>query len=786
MRKGMKGSGKRTVVVRTLALVLAFAMLGNPTVARAASDGGADGTAMETVATTTKESTNTNAQDSAAMNATSQSADGTTETQSDAPAQVPANNPAAIDDTTGDSQQDEPADDDTDIDEDDQTNVVETGWGTLGDGRVCYRDEDGNPVTGEQQLPIADSETGELAWFYFDDDGALVTGWHEWDDGTRSYFEPTDTNEGHALGSAHEGWIKDEGKLYYLDPENKCHTARGEKEVNGKTYDFDDDTCAMTTGWQIQDDNKWTYAKADGAECTGWQYINKKWYYFDPDTRRALSGCEREIKGKVYGFNASCAMMTGWHEWADGSWSYFDKDGAAASGWKLINKKWYYFAPEENCHCKSGEQEIKGKNYFFDKNCAMITGWHKWSDGTWSWYGSDGAQRTGWQYIDKKWYYLDSDTARAVSDCELEIKGKTYLFDKSCAMVTGWHKWDDGSWSWYDEKSGAKCTGWVKVKGLWYYLDPDTARALSNCELEIKGKIYRFRPSCAMVSGWYKWSDGTWSYYGTDGAWRKGWQKVGGKWYYLDPNTEHAVAVTGQQTIKGKTYYFDDSCAMISGWHKWNDGTWSYFDSNGQQYFGKKSVSGYTFDFGTTGKIKPVNGKIGYQNPSGFYQVSANKVRLPSGAYRTAFSYVTPPRITVYATRSDCVNAFLRRARQYKGTPYVWNYSRQPGVGVDCIGLVYQCAYACGMNLGEFNPWDHWRTGASGWHSHDANNFWNYGKAKRVSLKSRQPGDLIFWPGHVAIYMGNDRIIEAWPGTGVHETSLWAHGTPRGCKRLFQ
>ena len=181
--------------------------------------------------------------------------------------------------------------------------------------------------------------------------------------------------------------------------------------------------------------------------------------------------------------------------------------------------------------------------------------------------------------------------------------------------------------------------------------------------------------------------------------------------------------------------------------------------------------------------------KMGYQNPAGFYQVSSKNVRITSAA-TAPWNYVTPSRIGIWASRQDCINAFIGRAREYLGTPYVWDYSCAPGVGVDCIGLVYQCAYACGMDLGggtgydDFNPWAHWTSGSSGWHSHDANNFWDYGKVMHVSLGDRQVGDLISWAGHVAIYLGNDSIIEAYPGSVMYN-SLWAHGTPRGCMRLF-
>jgi len=183
-------------------------------------------------------------------------------------------------------------------------------------------------------------------------------------------------------------------------------------------------------------------------------------------------------------------------------------------------------------------------------------------------------------------------------------------------------------------------------------------------------------------------------------------------------------------------------------------------------------------------------GKLGWQNPSGLYQVSRKSVTITSAA-RYPWNYVTPSRIGVWATRSECVNAFVQRAREYLGTPYMWNYSCAPGVGVDCVGLVFQCAYACGMDMGpgvgynDFNPWAHYSTGVSGWHSHDANNMWSYGKVQRLPLSARQYGDCISWAGHIAIYVGNDTIIEAYPGMGVGYNSLYAHGSPRGCLRFF-
>ena len=172
------------------------------------------------------------------------------------------------------------------------------------------------------------------------------------------------------------------------------------------------------------------------------------------------------------------------------------------------------------------------------------------------------------------------------------------------------------------------------------------------------------------------------------------------------------------------------------------------------------------------------SGKIGWQNPSDMYQVSTYNVS-PHSPSRGILSYMTPSRIGAAATRQDCVEAFIARAYEYLGTSYVWNYACAPGVGVDCVGLVMQCCYAVGMDTKDddyikcFDPICHWDSGSDGWHSHDANNMWNYGKIQRISKSQMSRGDLVFWPGHVAIYLGNDQIIQALPSGGVYITTLY-------------
>ena len=60
------------------------------------------------------------------------------------------------------------------------------------------------------------------------------------------------------------------------------------------------------------------------------------------------------------------------------------------------------------------------------------------------------------------------------------------------------------------------------------------------------------------------------------------------------------------------------------------------------------------------------------------------------------------------ATREDCINVtFIKRAYEYIGTRYIEPWSSWPGDAVDCSGVVLQCLYATGMDLGIYNPYSH-------------------------------------------------------------------------------
>lgn len=174
-------------------------------------------------------------------------------------------------------------------------------------------------------------------------------------------------------------------------------------------------------------------------------------------------------------------------------------------------------------------------------------------------------------------------------------------------------------------------------------------------------------------------------------------------------------------------------------------------------------------------------GKIGWQNPAGYPQVSSRTVILPS--YCTGyFTYVTPSRIAIDASREDCVNAFVARAYEYLGTQYIEPWSSWPGDAVDCSGLVLQCLYATGMDMGIYNPYNHrWLPGQT----YNSMNWLNNNTFMPVGLNNLQRGDLVYYRNHVAIYIGGGQIIDSWPGQGVTIQGLYSRGNIIGVQRPF-
>ena len=85
-------------------------------------------------------------------------------------------------------------------------------------------------------------------------------------------------------------------------------------------------------------------------------------------------------------------------------------------------------------------------------------------------------------------------------------------------------------------------------------------------------------------------------------------------------------------------------------------------------------------------------------------------------------------------------------ALSYQGTQYRWG-GKSP-LGVDCSGLTFMAWFFCGVSL-----------------YRDARLVDGF-PARPIPFEARKPGDLLYFPGHIALYLGNDRYIHSTARAG--------------------
>lgn len=133
---------------------------------------------------------------------------------------------------------------------------------------------------------------------------------------------------------------------------------------------------------------------------------------------------------------------------------------------------------------------------------------------------------------------------------------------------------------------------------------------------------------------------------------------------------------------------------------------------------------------------------------------------VDSGSEATISTTSAPAGSAAVSTASTSTsgNAIVDAARTALGTPYAWGESSLSGM--DCSGLV---AYAYGQ-AGIDVPRTSSQQAATG---------------QSISQSELQPGDLVVWPGHIAIYSGDGKIIDASGSKQqVVERPIW--GNPTG------
>ena len=453
-------------------------------------------------------------------------------------------------------------------------------------GAWHYLGSDGKAVnTGEK----AGWQQPEEDWYYLKEDGTIdtsKTGWVQ--------IENVWMKAGKGVAAIQNaGWYQIENRWYMLKNDGTRDTSKVNwQQINGSWYFLKADGSRDTskTGMQTGINGKTYFLNAEGVPQNGFQTVNGVAYYFD-----VQAGTARQLGNN-------------WQQ-MNGAW-YWIENGRVATGWRVINGKWYYLNPADGRMLTGFYKDATGQLFYSDGSGAMLstTGWYL-LNGTWYWVNGNGSLATGWINVGGTWYYMGENGAMKTG--WYQVKGVWYYSNGSGAMQTGWLN-RGGTW-YYLTGSGAMATGWINLGGTWYYLNPGNGDMVGAGWHLINNKWYYFGGSGAMYSNrwignYYVGGNGemltnTWvgSYWvGADGKWipnydpdaNANWVKSGNTWYYQRP----------------------DGSKLTNSWKRIN-GSWYYFGTDGAMTTGWKYVDGYKFYFGTDGKmVQDVDSLIGKQS----------------------------------------------------------------------------------------------------------------------------------------------------------------------------
>lgn len=318
--------------------------------------------------------------------------------------------------------------------------------------------------------------------YYFNENGEMVTGWHQEVDGSWYYLNLT--------GEMVTDWLDINGTWYYLLKDGRMVT---------NTYRIENRSHVFTSSgrwlgsWR-ENNTGWWFSQADKNYPTNrWLKLDHKWYHFN-QSGYMNTGWIR-LDGKWYYLNLGGSMASGWKK-VNNNWYYLSSSGQMQLNWKKINNSWYYL--KSSGAMATGSYKIKGTTHAFTAQGRWQGSWHKNRFGWWFKYKDNTYPKNKWARLNNNWYY----------------------FDKAGYMKTGWQKINH-NW-YYLNSGGSMATGWKKIRGDWYYLNPNGSMAVGW--KRIKGSWYYLFPTGKMAKntkvGKYT--------IGNNGVWR-------GLTVYIDP-----------------------------------------------------------------------------------------------------------------------------------------------------------------------------------------------------------------------------------------------------------
>ena len=208
--------------------------------------------------------------------------------------------------------------------------AIATGWKMIKDKKYYFLSDVNNygamAKNGRYRIEGSD--------YIFDEDGILLKGWIEKEEG---FYYSNDE------GIVCVGWLKLNSHWYYLDPSNEGLRVQNETRIiDGNEYIFTEDG-SIFTGIIEKEEGKYLINE-NGYLGKGWQFYLGDWYYCMPDGS--------ETPGLL--------LENQWLTLGESTY-YLGNEGRMRTGWFFLDESWYY-APDGGAIIKNGFGTIQSKH----------------------------------------------------------------------------------------------------------------------------------------------------------------------------------------------------------------------------------------------------------------------------------------------------------------------------------------------------------------------------------------------------------------------------------------
>ena len=324
------------------------------------------------------------------------------------------------------------------------------------------------------------------------------------------------------------------------------------------------------------------------------------------ENQESVTGFTTDENGTTYYSTSGYQAKNSFIKDDNGNYYYFDKDGYMVTGLQNIGKATYYFLPNgielreafvqnhsgnTQYFSKAGKlvtskyiSDQNGNTYYFDENGNMVTDQLKTIDGNTQYFAKGGTQA-------KDAFVKGAD-------------GNVRYFDAGSGNMTASRFAEDGDGNWYYiNDKGFVATGWQTINKSTYYFD-ETGKQLKNAFINTdKGIAYVNGSTGAQVTNDLIYSKGAWYFADQDGMLVSGLQTIKDKTYYFDTET-HKMLKNNSQKVDAKTYYFNsDGEKQTYQWIENSDKSWSYYQNDGSQLQDTlQIINGVQVYFDSTGK----------------------------------------------------------------------------------------------------------------------------------------------------------------------------------------